>query len=390
MAGLPPCVVFDIGSFCTRYGPAGYELPRVRPSVISRPAVAAALACGEGGVEPLPVVYSRCVEKGTVVSWDDYELLLSLLLHDLGMASEQHPVLVTEAPLAAREDRERLVETLFESLGAPAASVNIQAVLSLYATGRTTGIVLDVGDGATWSVPIYEGYSLPHATRRLSVAGADVTRFYAGALGLGGAGAEGLALARRVKEALAFVHLPEAAGVGEAECKRSEQASPETLVLPDGTTVRLPRSALTRGPEALFDVSILGDDGGCGGGGRRPRAAAERQFGLPDLVHGCVMSTSDCSAVRDELFRNVVLSGGSTAFRNLPKRLVRGMRALTSAEGGVGQRQRLKALLPEDRDTLAWLGGSVLASLSVFRESIMVKRSEYEEEGVDAVLRRSI
>ncbi len=153
----------------------------------------------------------------------------------------EHPVLLTEAPLNARRNREETVKLFFEGFGVPALFVSMQAVLSLYSLGRTTGLVLDSGDGATHAVPVYEGFAVAHGVQRTDVAGRAVTRHLQQLLRKEGAhlrtSAE-LEIVRTIKETACRVAFdPRKEEAFELE----RGADPGHYVLPDGTVVAVRR-----------------------------------------------------------------------------------------------------------------------------------------------------
>lgn len=179
-----PAFVLDSGSGVVKCGFAGEEVPRG----VFAAAVAhkkgnpqGPFTVGDAAIDNSAGMTVRYpIEHGIVNDWDGLELLWRRAYETCGTDStavdpSSRAVLVTEAPMNPKANRENIVSMLFEKFNVPATNIQIQAVLSLYSVGRVSGCVLDSGDGVSHAVPVYDGHTVPTAIQRLDMAGRDMT-----------------------------------------------------------------------------------------------------------------------------------------------------------------------------------------------------------------------
>jgi len=365
-----PVVIYN-GSGLIKAGFAGDQAPKCHfASFIGRPKHMRVMAGAlEGDIFMGPKAEEHRgllnikypMEHGIVTDWNDMERIWQYIYskEKLSTFPEEHPVLLTEAPLNPRRNREKAAEIFFETFNAPALFVSMQAVLSLYATGRITGVVLDSGDGVTHAVPIYEGFAMPHSIMRVDVAGRDVSRYLKLLLRKEGHNFKTTSefeIVRTIKEKVCYL----AQNPQKEESLENERG---LYMLPDGSQIEIGKARF-RAPEVLFRPDLIGEE--C--------------EGLHEVLAYAILK-SDMD-LRKVLFSNVVLSGGSTLFKGFGDRLLAEIKKLAPKE------MKIKISAPQERLYSTWIGGSILASLDTFKKMWVSKR-EYEEEGARAVHKKT-
>ncbi|AET40004.1 actin-related protein 2 Ecym_5237 [Eremothecium cymbalariae DBVPG len=379
-------IVLDQGTGFVKIGRAGENFPDYTfPSIVGRPI----LRAGERSNISTPLKdimigdeasnvrsylqISYPMENGIIKNWADMEQLWDYAFYDQMKipSTAGHKVLLTEPPMNPLKNREQMCEVMFEKYDFGGVYVAIQAVLALYAQGLSSGVVVDSGDGVTHIVPVYESVVLNHLTRRLDVAGRDVTRYLIDLLSRRGYAFNKTAdfeTVRQIKEKLCYVSYDL-----DLDTKLAHETTTlvETYELPDGRVIKV-GSERFEAPECLFQPSLVDVE----------------QQGIGEMLFSTIQS-ADVDII-SALYRAIVLSGGSSMYPGLPSRLEKELKQLWFTrvlKNDPARLDKFKVRIedPPRRKHMVFTGGAVLANIMADKDHMWLTKKEWEEMGPAAM-----
>jgi len=328
----------------------------------------------------------------------------------IDIPKQDHPVLLTEAVNNPIRNRVETAKIFFEQFNVPALYFAPAPVISLYAANRTTGCILDCGHGLSSVVPVCEGFAIPHAIQRIDLGGDEITKYFSHLLRKSGCKlnrtSSELEIVRKIKEEECELQVIKPSGIGgigamanargmarggtaggDDDSKNNADyqyinddlnlgdgasggivgaasaSNAPKYELPDGTVLSI-GSARYRAPEILFNPSIIGAEYG----------------GIQDCIYDCI---NKCDLdLRRSLYKEIVLTGGTTQTKNFGRRLV------TELQDKVAKKAKIKVYAPMNRNFIAWIGGSLLATLVGFRP-MWVTKADHDECGASILFRKS-
>ncbi|KAK9315157.1 actin family [Lipomyces starkeyi] len=373
-------IVLDQGTGFVKIGRGGTNFPdHTFPSIVGRPILRAEertgnveikdiMAGDEASAVRTMLQISYPMENGIIKNWEDMGHLWDYAFYErMNIDPTGKKILLTEPPMNPLSNREKMVDTMFEKYNFGGVYVAIQAVLALYAQGLSSGVVVDSGDGVTHIVPVYESVVLNHLTRRLDVAGRDVTRQLINLLLRRGYAFNRTAdfeTVRQIKEKLCYVSYDL-----ELDAKLAVETTVlvESYTLPDGRTIKI-GSERFEAPECLF----------------QPHLVDVEQPGIAEFLFNTIQAAD--VDVRSSLYRAIVLSGGSSMYPGLPSRLEKELKQLWLTKVLNGDPTRLSKFKvriedPPRRRHMVFLGGAVLANIMADKEYMWISKEEWEEQG---------
>ena len=297
------------------------------------------------------------IEHCVITNMSDMELVWRKTIYEeLRCRPELHPILMSEAVREPKCNRERMTQIVFEEFNISNFYVAMQGVLALFASGKTSGIVLDLGESVSRAVPVYEGYALTHAISSWNFAGREITEYLVQAF----AGCKIPYFAEHptdvmtdIKHNICYVAL-------DFEQENEKALTDVSYELPDGSLINIGCERF-KCTEELFNPNLDSHSG-----------IHEQVF---NSIRKCDMD------IRKDMFSNIILAGGTTMFKGLPERVEKELSILAPSN------VKINVAAPPFRKYSVWLGGSLLSSLSSF-EPMWISCKEYDEIGPSIVHRK--
>ena len=278
--------VLDIGSSSVKAGWAGDDVPSlIFPSVLSNSFKKdiESVEADVRGSAALADEFISPIQRGIVKDWKKMESLLQITFDKLGVSpGDSVSVLVAESPRTTPGDRMILADLLFEKFAVPSISIGNSASLSVFAAGRTSGVVVEMGAGLTSVVPVYEGLALTHASIPTEYGGQDISAALLRLFADKGVSMD-MSVARYLKERMSFL-LP------TAQEPRSREK--KTFVLPDGNEVTVDNSIFSDCTTSMF-ANERSNNGGVG-------ATTFEALMLCD------------ESIRKDISQHIILAGGTS------------------------------------------------------------------------------
>lgn len=374
-------IVLDQGTGYVKIGRAGTNFPsHTFPSMVGRPILRAEehvdsniaikdIMCGDEAAAVRSMLQiSYPMENGIIKNWEDMEHLWDYAFYErMQCRTEGEKVLLTEPPMNPLKNREMMVDLMFEKYNFGGVYVAIQAVLALYAQGLSSGVVVDSGDGVTHIVPVYESTVLNHQTRRLDIAGRDVTKNLINLLLRRGYAFNRTAdfdTVRQIKEQLCYASYDL-----DFDTKLANETTSlvRNFTLPDGRVIKI-SSERFEAPECLFQPSLVDVE-------------------QPGIGESLFQTIQSCDVdIRSTLYKSIVLSGGSSMYPGLPSRLEKELKQqwlVNVLNGDPTRLDKFKVRIedPPRRKHMVFIGGAVLANIMADKDHMWISKQEWEEQG---------
>ena len=294
-----------------------------------------------------------------VKNWDNMEKIWEYIFKDkLKVDPSEHNLLISQPLNNLKINKEKTTEIMFETFKTQGLFLALQPFLSLYASGKFTGFIIEMGDGTTQYMPIFDGYIIDDRCERINIGGKDITNYMRKILNKKGFNFERIfekILSRRIKEEGCYIPIS----------YKGELPEPFKYKLPDGTFVEIGEERI-KYPEAfIFNPQLKGIE----------------SKGIGEMCNDLIQKCDE--GLRKDLYNAIILSGGNSMLKGLPERLTKEIKDLAIKS----MKEEIKVIASPERKFSVWIGGSILSSISTFEASWITKK-EYEESGVGIIHRK--